>query len=39
MRVMGQDCYIVKPRSFGADTLCGYNRVVAEYAVKNFARI
>ena len=36
---MGQDCYIMKPGSFGTDTLCGYSRVVAEYAVKNFAWI
>ena len=28
MRVVGQDCYIMKPGCFGADTLCGYNRVV-----------
>ena len=37
MRVMGQDCYIMKPGSLVTDTLCGYDRVVAEYAVNNFA--
>jgi hypothetical protein len=34
---MDEDCYTVMPGSFGTDTLCGYNRVVTEYAVKNFA--